>query len=223
VPFDRTWEAIFQSRGWGRYPSEDVVRLVAHRFFRVPDRTLVKILDLGCGGGANTWFLAREGFRVTAVDGSAAAVARTSDLLAREGCAADVGVRDFLDLSFSDEMFDAVLDCASIQHNPWDDIVLVHRHVFRILKPGGWFLGLLLNTDSSHSRGADAPEGSELCGFRAGTLDDGVFVHLFSRDELDVLLAPYEATSVDSVCRTVSGGTARITQFIVAAQKGAAG
>lgn len=223
MAFDRTWEAIFQSRGWGRYPPEDVVRLVARRFFGVPDRTHVKILDLGCGGGANTWFLAREGFRVTAVDGSAAAVARTSDLLTQEGCTADVVVRDFLDLNFPDAVFDAVLDCASIQHNPWDDIVSVHRHIFRILKPGGWFLGLLLNTDSSHPRGDEAPEGSELRGFRAGTLDQGVFVHLFSRNELDLLFAPYEATSVDSVCRSDGGGTTWVAQFVVAAQKAAVG
>src|SRR5262249_5535955 len=103
--FDRTWEEIFRSRTWGRYPSEDAVRLVARQFFRAPDRRQVSCLDLGCGGGNHTWFLAREGFSVTAVDGSESAVKQTQALLDAEGCVADVRVCGFLDLAFADGSF----------------------------------------------------------------------------------------------------------------------
>ena len=217
--FDTNWEAIFRSRGWGRYPSEEIVRFVARRFFSVPDRTQIRVLDLGCGGGANTWFLAREGFSVTAVDGSAAAVDQTRELLRREKCTADVSVREFLDLPFPAASFDAVIDCASIQHNPWDDVVAIHRHVFRLLKPGGWLFGAILGQNSSRpSAGADG-RGREVKDFRAGSLGEGVFTHLFSREELETLLVPYVAVSIDVLDRTDGNGGSRISQFIVSAQK----
>ena len=219
MPFDKTWDEVLRSRAWGRYPAEEVVRFIARRFFAVPDRKQIAILDLGCGGGAHTWFLAREGFSVTAVDGSAAAVDQTRKLLETEGCTADLSVCDFLDLRFPDASFDAVLDCAAIQHNPWADVVSIHRHVHRILKPGGWFLGMMLNADSSANGDGRVGSGREVHGFHAGSNPTGVFVHLFSRDETDRLFEDYEAVSVDTIQRTEGGGATRLSQFVVTAQK----
>jgi 2-polyprenyl-3-methyl-5-hydroxy-6-metoxy-1,4-benzoquinol methylase len=219
VGFDQTWDDIFRSRAWGRYPSEDVIRFVAGRFFSAHDRKQVHILDLGCGGGANTWFLAREGFTVTAIDGSAAAVAWTRDLLQREGCSADVSVGTFLDLPFPDGAFDAVLDCVSIQHNPWDEVISIHRSVLRILKPGGWFFGIMLNDRSTRSPEPETASGNDCRRFRAGTLEHPVFVHLFSHAELTQLLAGYGVNSVETLERTEGGGASRLAYFLVAAQK----
>jgi SAM-dependent methyltransferase len=219
VGYDQVWETIFQSGGWGRYPSESVVRFVARHFFSVPDRQEVKILDLGCGCGANAWFLAREGFRVTAIDGSVSGVAQTEALLQRERCSADVRVCDFLNLSFPDDEFDAVVDCASIQHNPWEDIVSIHNKVHRMLKPGGWFFGMMLSGDSSRPSETQALRGGDARGFRAGSIDQGVFVHFFARHEFDQLLGGYDPVSIDTVDRTDRGGASRVAQFVVEAQK----
>jgi 2-polyprenyl-3-methyl-5-hydroxy-6-metoxy-1,4-benzoquinol methylase len=219
VPFDPTWEEILKSRPWGRYPAEEVIRFVARRFFAMPNRRQIATLDLGCGGGAHTWFLAREGFTVTAIDGSAAAVEQTRDLLRREKCPADVSVCDFLDLRFPDSSFDAVLDCAAIQHNPWDDILTIHRRVFRMLKPGGWFFGMMLNGDSSEGGERATASGNEIPRFRSGSNPTGVFVHLFSRHELDELFQPYGSVVVDTIDRTEGGGATRLSQYVVTAHK----
>ena len=58
--WDAQWEEVFRSRKWGRYPPEELVRFIATHFkdTRSPPAT---ILELGCGGGANTWFMARQG------------------------------------------------------------------------------------------------------------------------------------------------------------------
>lgn len=219
MPFDQTWEEILRSRTWGRYPAEEVVRFVARRFFGVPDRRQVAVLDLGCGGGAHTWFLAREGFNVTAVDGSAAAVDQTRELLKREGYVADVSVCDFLNLSFPDGSFNAVLDCAAIQHNPWNDIIAIHRHVYRMLKPGGWFLGMMLKGNSAVADERATQSGNEIRDFRSGSNPTGVFVHLFSRHEIDGLFQVYDTVVVDTVERTEGGGARRLSQYLVIAQK----
>lgn len=217
--FDPTWEEIFRSRSWGRYPSEDAVRLVARQFFGVSNRREISCLDLGCGGGAHTWFLAREGFSVTAVDGSEAAVRQTQALLDGEQCTADVRVCGFLDLPFDDATFDCLLDWGAVQHNPWVDIVDIHSKIFRMLKPGGWLFASMLNVDSSHPTARKDERGRDMEGFRAGTIDQDVFVHLTSGEELTKLTAPYSHVSIDTIEKTHDGGRSRIAQFLVAARK----
>jgi len=60
--FDPVWEEVFRAQEWGKYPPEHVIRAVARNFYKAPDRKAVKILDIGSGPGANTWYVAREGF-----------------------------------------------------------------------------------------------------------------------------------------------------------------
>ena len=76
------WDDVFRSRSWGKYPKEELVRFIARRYYGAPDRSAVRILDLGCGYGAATWYLAREGFAVSAIDGSRVII----DLLQRTAC-----------------------------------------------------------------------------------------------------------------------------------------
>ena len=64
MSWDPTWEDIFRNRQWGRYPPEELVRFTARRYFQALDRKAVSMLEIGCGAGANIWFLAREGFDV---------------------------------------------------------------------------------------------------------------------------------------------------------------
>src|SRR6218665_938871 len=61
------WDEKFRSRSWGRYPPEDLVRFMGRRF-RAADKGAVKVLEVGCGPGANLWFMHREGFAVHGID-----------------------------------------------------------------------------------------------------------------------------------------------------------
>lgn len=67
--FSEEWEKIHSTQEWGRYPSETVIRFIARNYYKT-EREKIKILDFGCGAGAHTWYLAREGFDVYAFDGS---------------------------------------------------------------------------------------------------------------------------------------------------------
>ena len=58
------------------YPTEHVIRFIARNYYNVPERGKIKILDFGCGTGAHTWYLAREGFDAYAFDGSESAIRR---------------------------------------------------------------------------------------------------------------------------------------------------
>src|SRR5438105_645758 len=72
--WDPVWEDIFKSQPWGRYPGEDLIRFVARNFYKAPSRSSVRILEVGCGPGANLWYMAREGFSVFGIDGAPTAL-----------------------------------------------------------------------------------------------------------------------------------------------------
>ena len=74
MSWDPVWENVFRSQAWGKYPGEDLIRFVARNFYGVPDRSAIRLLEVGCGPGANLWFMAREGFTVYGIDGSQTAI-----------------------------------------------------------------------------------------------------------------------------------------------------
>src|SRR5271155_1362805 len=90
--WDPIWEDIFRSRSWGKYPPEHVIRFIALSFSGAVDRSKVRLLEIGFGPGANVWFMAREGFSVSGIDGSPTAIQRAQERLASEGLAADLRV-----------------------------------------------------------------------------------------------------------------------------------
>lgn len=134
MAFSAEWEHIHQEREWGRYPKEELVRWVARTYYAVSDRSLVKFLDLGSGAGASTWFLEREGFDVTALDGSKAAISR----IISKGVVADA-----VALPFEAETFDCVVDIICIAHNTASDAQKIVAEVRRVLKPQGKFFSMM--------------------------------------------------------------------------------
>ena len=68
------WETAYESEGYKHwefsYPSPELVTLA---IAGVPRRN-ARVLDVGCGGGADAVFMAKCGFRVIGVDISAGAL-----------------------------------------------------------------------------------------------------------------------------------------------------
>ncbi|MBB5911626.1 SAM-dependent methyltransferase [Nocardia transvalensis] len=97
-------------------------------------------LDLGCGDGGDALWLARRGWRVTAVDISAVAVERLAELARANGLDGRLAAEQHdLRASFPDESFDLV--SAHYLHTPYDlDRADVLRRAGRALRPGGLLL-----------------------------------------------------------------------------------
>ena len=135
---EKLWDA-WNRPGGPRYPHEKVIQFVLRTFPPSGGRAL-RILDLGCGSGVHTRFLAAEGFETYARDLSAVGVANTRADVDRQGLRADVAVGSVERIDFPDGFFDAVicvgvLDCAGQAA-----LLPAIREVVRVLKPGGWSL-----------------------------------------------------------------------------------
>ena len=121
----------------GANPKEELIRFVARNYYGVSDRKAVRFLDLGCGFGSSTWFLAREGFSVDAIDGSAVIVERLSERLREENLHARVITGDIIDLPYPSHHFDCTIDIACLMYSTPDETRRILDGVFDRLKPGG--------------------------------------------------------------------------------------
>lgn len=140
---NESWEKIHSQRAWSRYPNEELVRFIGRNYFKLPreKRQEVKVLEWGCGQGANLWFLVKEGFDVYGFDISQSAIEKGVEYLSREyNVKADLKVVDARkELPYKDGFFDIIIDCASIQHVSFKDHNKVYKEIHRILKSEGKF------------------------------------------------------------------------------------
>ena len=219
VSWDPVWEEIFSSRSWGEYPPEDLVRFVARNFYHAPNRSDVRILDLGCGPGSCSWYVAREGFLVSGIDGSPTAIRQAQERLAAEGLHGDFRVGDFLDLPWPDDYFDGVVDIVSLASNTLTASQHVVAEVYRVLKPGGRFFSI---TFKDGCWGDGLGERIELHTF--GNIAEGPCANIgvirFSpEEEIRQLYGLFEELNLEHSVRSVDNMAHVISHWLVSCRK----
>ena len=99
-----------------------------------------RVLELGCGAGANIPFFQSLGVQYWAIEGSASIVAR---LHARFPELRDrIVAGDFTQQLPFGPGFELVVDRAALTHNDTTAIEACLGHVWELLKPGGYFIGI---------------------------------------------------------------------------------
>ena len=219
--WDPVWEKTFRSKEWGKYPPEHVIRFIARNFYSVSDRRAMRLLEIGCGPGANVWFMAREGFSVSGIDGSTTAIQHAQERLANEGLTADLHVGDFAQLPWPDATFDGVVENVSFCCNPISAIERALNEVHRVLQPGAPFISSFF---SDKTWGYGEGEMTERDGFSNlpdGPLADKGFCFFLSRDRVSEVFRRFTETNVERVSWTLGGEQHLIEQLVVTCRKGA--
>ena len=98
-----------------------------------------KALDLCCGAGTNTIYLAKKGFVVTAMGISSHAVEYARERAEKAEVKIKFLVENFLHLSFKDGEFDLVSDIGCFHHVKVKDRDVFIKGVHRVLKTGGTY------------------------------------------------------------------------------------
>jgi SAM-dependent methyltransferase len=128
-----------------RYPNEELCRFMGHHYFSLSrdKRKDIRILEVGCGTGANLWMIAREGFDAHGIDFSADAIRLCRAELASYGVSAHLAVGDMTSLPFADGQFDAVVDVFSAFCLTGDEFSNYLCEVSRTLNPGGRYFSYM--------------------------------------------------------------------------------
>lgn len=151
-----TWETSFEeqiARGaYNTAPVEALVRSVSYylRDLRPEgDYAGLHFAEMGCGAGPNLVWLAEKGITVSGVDIASNALELARENLSRRGLGDKVGklvegtVSDAPEIE--DASLDGVIESCVYQHLPKEDRLAAFREIDRVVKPGGVFVGHMLD------------------------------------------------------------------------------
>ena len=149
-----SFEASYKKLGFAaqrRYPNEALLRFLAPNYFSLPrsKRSSVKILEVGCGSGANLWVIAKEGFAAYGMDIAESSIALCKQMLDSYGVKAKLSVGTMQALDYDSNFFDAIVDVMTIEHTDLEGHKNTFKEIFRCLKPGGRFFSWHLGADST--------------------------------------------------------------------------
>jgi ubiquinone/menaquinone biosynthesis C-methylase UbiE len=214
------WENIFSARKWGEYPAEDLIRFVARNFYQSPNRSTIKILELGCGTGANLWFIAKEQFSVYGIDCSKTAISLARKKLDKEtpNWMGELRVGDFVELPFEDNYFDAVIDQEAVYCNSFEKSKKIYDEAARVLKSNGL---LYVKTFACGSHGDNTGESAGYNAWIAseGPLEGKGFSRFTAQSDINDLLAAFKVEELELNTRTINNLKNEIKEWNITARK----
>jgi len=131
----KQWDKIF--RQYGKVftkPQEDIPKIV--KLFK--EKGVKRILDLGCGSGRHTVYLAKRSFDVYGFDIANEGIKITKNWLKKENLKAHLKICDiYKKLPYKDNFFDAIMSVQTLHHGRIGEIRKLIKEMERILKPKG--------------------------------------------------------------------------------------
>jgi len=217
LSWDPTWEEVFRTRGWSRYPLEALISFVARHYFKAANRRELRFLELGCGEGNNLWFLAREGFTAYGVDGSSTAIGKARTRLEAEGLSAHLQVGDVLNLDqlYAGARFDAVINAGCLQHNTVASVEKILSQIAALLEPGGRIFSTMIAAGSFGDQLGDRIEDGTYANIREGSFKGLGLCHFFTLDEIAELFSEFSELQIESLKTTTNNRTQEYTHWIV--------
>ena len=117
-------------------------KLAKWGFTKICAKSNAKVLDIGCGGGANVanWLTKCTNGHVTGIDYSKVSVEESKKLneIAIKQGKCDIVYGDVSSMPFDDETFDCVSAFETVYF--WEDLEKCFAEVHRVMKNGGTFL-----------------------------------------------------------------------------------
>ncbi len=220
--WDPEWEKVFKRQAWGKYPAEDLIRFVARNFYKADKRDTVRILEVGCGPGANLWYVAREDFSFCGIDGSSTAIqqaeARLDDEVPGWRARGSFHVGDIESLPFPAEQFDAVIDNECVYCNNFEASVRIYGEMARVSKPGGRVFSRTFATGSwGDGTGTLTGRNYWLCS--EGPLQGKGASRFTAPEEVPELIRGFAIDSIEILSRTEEDRSRTISELLILGTK----
>ena len=222
--WDKGWEEMFSKRNWGKYPAEELIVFTMRNFKNVKDRSALELLEVGCGPGANIWYLAREGFNVKGIDGSKTAIEQCRARLESEGLSAELSVGDILKLPYEDDSFDAVYDNECIYCNSWADSKRILKEINRVLKPGGKLYSKHFATgtygDGNGETLSGVKERNTYLKIHEGALKSTYgIIRFLPAEDIQELFQDFRVDYVEYIIKSISNSSHEVKEWIIGCSK----
>lgn len=193
----KDWERIYREQGDLQFQVLPKIKRAAKVF---TEKNYEKILDLGCGTGKHSIFLAKRGFYIYATD-----ISPTGIDIARQK-AESLGLNsicfkthDMREIPYSANCFDAVLCIWTIYHGTLDEIKKTVSDIYRVLKPDGTVLTDFLSVaDETCGLGREIERNTFI---GAKNQEEDVPHHYSTKEELIRLFSEFRQLKIRSTTR----------------------
>jgi SAM-dependent methyltransferase len=193
------------------WPSENVVAFVEANRSKLVNQ---KVVDIGCGAGRHTIYMARRGIDVFGIDRSRVAVDYACRWAAQECLKACFQVGDFKQIPFPNGTFAGALAWESLFFGSTSTVRQGIREVFRVLKPEALFCLLLKSKDDFRFHSFPRLDG------HCAESEQGIPVTCFTREEIEQELSRYATDlNIESLIYSLENGKKTAANFIVSGQK----
>ena len=194
----RGWERIYREKGDLQFKVLPKVKRSSRTFKQM---NYEKILDLGCGTGKHSIFLATQGFSVYATDLSATGINITKQKVKSLGLnSVQLAQHDMKRIPFADSSFDAVVCTWTIYHGTLNEIRKAVNEIYRVLRTNGTVL-----TDFKSIEDATCGIGQEIernTFIGAKQEEEDVPHHYSTREEVIELFSEFRELRIRSFTRT---------------------
>ena len=191
MSFSNEWDSLYLAgKQHTKWPWSDLVGLV-YRHVPTP-LSGCRVLELGCGTGANVPFFLDSGADYNAIEGSEAAVAVVHERYPILRNTVTVG--DFTQSLPSSGPFDLIVDRASLTHSCTNAIQHTLELVWANLNPGGYYVGIDWFSDRHSDRkyGVAVDDENTFTQFSDGQFEGCGKVHFSNEFHLRSLFSCFE-------------------------------
>ncbi len=183
-----TWDNIYKNKGRVQKEIYPIIR----RCIRLLKRSNVKrILDLGCGTGRHTIFLAKKGFKVYGVDISQSGldiIKKTKSKLKLRNI--KLKRADMAKIPYKSNFFDSIVCTSVINHARLNKIKRTFKEIVRVLKSNGIFiLEVISPKDFTFKTGIEIEPGTRI---NIADWDSDVPHHFFTKSKLKIFLKDFK-------------------------------
>lgn len=193
--WEKAWNMV--KSAYTQMPDIDYLSAIPQGLARAGAR---RVLDLGCGSGWLSVYLARNGFHTTGIDIAAHAIELARDWARKEqlDCRFDVG--DIAALPYPAGSFDAIVANSIFEHLTYAMADSTLARLKKILLPGGVFLGCFDRVGGGPGKFYELEDRTHVYTDKGRM---GMILRYFSDEELDRLFSGWIVSSRE----TTAAGT----------------
>jgi len=146
--YDKNWKEIYESgKMLNKYPFDALVTFTFRKFGKIKDKSKIKVLDIGCGAGNNSWFFAKEGFDITGIDISKHAIEYAKKRFEEEDLKGKFYQKSFFEIKDLKENYNLIVDRGSLCTQEFNDIETILLNINNKLSNNGYFISFFYNKE----------------------------------------------------------------------------
>lgn len=195
ILWEQEWDKIYRNQGEVQHDVLPTTIIASEIFAKHQCKT---VMDLGCGTGRHTMFLANKGFHVYATDISETGLEITKTKALKSGMNnIEFKQHDMRDIPFEDDFFDGILCVWTTGHGTLNDTQRNVNEMHRVLKSDGIIVIDYISTEDDHYGKGEKIEKDTFLNNMEG--EENIPHHYSSREEIEQLYKEFSQLDIKPI------------------------